>query len=267
MAVVAYDAWAGGAPAALPPMLTAAVLVVSLVALGTTRAAVVPAAVAASGVIAPAVAFFTAAAGGEFPALRPVALLAGLLLAGLYVVGPDPGHSFHLTMLAASAWLAAVALTGSGGLVLRGGTLADAVATAGLASLAAGLAELAAGGWLDRAGLVGMATPLLGVGSVASTVGALVVWQEAGALTGAVVLFTTAAALAATALPTRTDRRGPLWAAAAAAAAGTVAFADALVPGRGLAPTALAVAAAGCMLVAVASALHGDSGRREDDVG
>ncbi|MGH9181112.1 MAG: hypothetical protein ACRDY5_05295, partial [Acidimicrobiales bacterium] len=182
LALVAYDSWSGGGRSAPSLVLTAAVLATSLLALagpaGPLSGPVVPAAVAASGVSAPALAFFCVGAGGEFPPLRPAALLAGLALAALYLVGPAPGHSFHLTLLAAAAWLAALAGTGPGGVLLRTGTLAGAVVDAGVASLLVGLAQLAAGWWLDRAGLVGMAPPLMGVGASAAAFGGAVVWFE-----------------------------------------------------------------------------------------
>ncbi|MEO6121028.1 MAG: hypothetical protein ABIW46_00395, partial [Acidimicrobiales bacterium] len=121
LAVVAYDSWSAGASGVVPLVLTGAVLATSLLALawaGSVTGAVVPAAVASSGVIVPAVAFFTAGFHGEFPSLRSVALLGGLALAALYLVGPAPGHNFHLALLAGAGWLAAVAWSGSGGLLL-----------------------------------------------------------------------------------------------------------------------------------------------------
>ncbi|HVL92238.1 MAG TPA: hypothetical protein VM264_02745, partial [Acidimicrobiales bacterium] len=183
LTAVAFDSWAATGSAALALALTGGVLAAALLALASPASLprpVVPAAVAASGLAVPAFSFFTAGAGGDFPSLRPVAVLAGLALAALYLVGPSPGHTFHLALLAAAVWLGAVALTGPAGFLLRTGTLADALVTAGLVSAAVGGAQLAAGRWLDGAGLAGMATPLLGVGAAAATAGATVVWIEAG---------------------------------------------------------------------------------------
>ncbi len=269
MSVVAYDTWAGGGAAAIPPLLTAAVLATSLLALAPSPSfgtALVPAAVAASGLIAPALAFFVLSTGGEFPSLRAVALLGGLVLGALYLAGPAPGHGFHLAVLAAAAWLAAVAVAGPGGSLLGRGTLADALVTAGVVSLVVGLAELAAAWWLDRAGLAGMATPLLGVGSAAAVVGASVVWQESGALAGAALLALAAAAQMGAARPA--GRRGPLWAAAATAGAGAVALADAVVAGGGVAARALVVALVGVILAGAAAAAGRSAYHtRDGDVG
>lgn len=255
---VALDRWDGGA--GVPLVLTAAVLVASLAVLAGTRPApLASAAVAASGLVVPAAAFFgVALVGGDdrFPSLRAVALVAGLLLAALYLVAPAPGHTFHLAVLAVAGWLLGIGLAGSSPAVsVYGfGTVASVLSGAGVASVLVGLTELGAGVWLDRTGLRAMATPLLGVGSLALGVGAAVAWRDSGDLAAALAVVVTGGVIAAAGRVCR--RRGPLWAGLGLVGAGVVGLAVSVGP-NGLAGRAGLVVAAGAGLVALGLVIAG----------
>ncbi|MGH9164060.1 MAG: hypothetical protein ACRDZW_00915, partial [Acidimicrobiales bacterium] len=221
------------------------------------------AAAAASGLVAPAVWFFVLAGDGV-PSLETVAVLGGVTLAVLYLIGPTPGHGFHLATLAVSAWVLALALAvgGIGGDALFGGaaeTLADSVTSAGVASIVLGLALLAVGWWLDRCRLAGAATPLLGVGTVATVAGLVLALRDAVPLLAAPVVLLGAAAVVAAGRPG--CRRGQLWAGEVLAGAAGVVATDGLVAGRGVVTRAVVVAALGAVLVAAAALVERRPGR------
>lgn len=248
---MAGERWAATGSSALAVPLAAAVLVAGVAAMVRAAPAPAVAGVAATGITAPALAFFVSAGGGV-PSVREVALLAGILLAGLYFVGPWRGHTFHLTVLVAAGWLFGLSLADLGpgrDLVGGFGTLSEAVAEAGVASLAVGGLYLAAGRWLHRAGLEGMATPFLGVACVALPVGALAIVHDGGEVAGGVVAAAVGAS--ASAVGGLCGRRGTVWIGVGLAAAGAVAVVRDLAP-DGAAVPGLLVAAAGAGAVALA---------------
>lgn len=253
LSVVAIDRWLTYGALAGPRLAIGAVLAVSVLLLAQPDDSLRPAAVAASGVgVIPF--FFVMAAGDGFPSFTAVAAMSGVALALLYLVGPAPGHTFHLVILAAAAWVAALSAGGTGvGEALFGGfdTLDDLLAGAGAASLIVGTSLLAAGWWLDHRGLAGMATPLLGVGSLAAGVGAFVIRRDLGEVAGALLAASVAVAVVMAGRPGR--RRGSLWAGLALAAAGAVLLARGLVPGDDLVAEAATVAALGMALVGLAA--------------
>lgn len=238
---VAGDWWASSGSTARPVVVTGSALASGAVAQARAGGPARAAAVAASGLAAPALAFFLNAGGG-IPSLRGTALVAGALLAALYLVGPGRGHTFHLAVLAGAGWLFALSVghAGLGGSFAGGfGTLADVVAGAGLASMATGVAYLGAGAWLHARGLEGMATPLLAVGAVAlplGTVGAV----EGDVAVGALVALGGAAVAAVGGL---CRRRGTTWTGVAVGGAGIVAVAVAVGSGGVVVPAAVVVGA------------------------
>ena len=249
--VVAGDRWASTGSSGLAVVVTAALLVASVVALVAAPAPVRVAAVSASGLAAPAAAFFLNAGGG-FPSIRGTAFVAAALLAGLYAVGPWRGHTFHLAILVVAGWLFALSLNdvGIGGTFSGGlGTLGDVVTGAGVASILTGSLYLAAGWWLDDQGLEGMATPFLAVGAVALPLGTVAVVRDGGDLVGGAAALAAGAAVALVGGWCR--RRGTTWIGAAVAAAGVLAVTDGLAPG-GVVTSALLVAVAGVGLVVLA---------------
>lgn len=264
LAVAGVQRWFVLGALAGPRLATGAVLAVSLLVLASPVPPVLQrAAVAASGVVILPFAFLVAA-GDRFPSFTVVAVMGGGGLAVLYLLGPSPGHSFHLTVLAAAAWLAALSAGGSGvGDVLFGGfrTLDDLLADAGLASLAVGGAQLAVGWWLDCHRLVGMATPLFGVGTLATGVGVFVTIGDIGDLVASVIVVAVAGAVIGAGWPGH--RRGVLWAGLGGAGIGGVLLARAVAPGDGTLATALVVAGLGATTVAVASAVAARADRTE----
>ena len=245
---VTGDGWATTGSVAVAVAVTGTLLVTTALALAVAGGPARAAAVSASGLAAPALAFFVNAGDG-IPSVRGTALVAGLLLGVLYLAGPWRGHTFHLAVLVAAGWLFALSLgeAGLGASFLGGlGTLADVVAGAGVASMAAGVLYLAAGTWLHGRGLEGMATPFLAVGAVALPVGTVAAVQDE--LPAAVAVFLVGAAVAAVGGWCR--RRGTTWTGAALAAAGVVGAGAAV--SDGVVGTGMAAAAAGALLVALA---------------
>jgi len=255
LAVAGVQRWFVLGALAGPRLATGAILILSLVVLASPAPAVLQrAAVAASGVVILPLAFLVAA-GDRFPSFTVVAVMGGGSLAVLYLLGPSPGHSFHLTVLTTAAWLAALSAAGSGvGDVFFGGfrRLDDLLAGAGVASILVGAALLVMGWWLDRHRLAGMATPLLGVGTIAVGVGMFVTVGDVGELAAGAVVLAGAAALVVVARPG--CRRGVLWSGFAASAVGAVLVARSLTPGDGVLATALVVVGLGAVTVAVAAA-------------
>ena len=249
--VLAGDSWASTGSSAPGLLVTGALLVSTVAVLTRVEGPARAAAVAASGLAAPAVAFF-ANAGDGFPSLRATAAVAALLLAVLYLAGPWRGHTFHLAVLVAAGWLFALSLGDAalGGSFLGGfGTLADAVAGAGVASMATGVVYLLAGGWLHAGGLEGMATPFLAVGAAALPIGTVAAVEPDGAAGAFLVV------VGATTPPGRPwwRRRGTTWAGAAVCGAGVGAVA--LAAGSdGVTVPALVAVGAGVVLVALSPA-------------
>ena len=248
---VAGDRWASSGSSGVAVVLTTALLGAGLIALVRGTGAVRVAGVAASGLAAPTVAFFLNAGGG-FPSVRGTAVLAAALLGGLYVVGPAPGHTFHLAILVVAGWLLALSLADvGGGAASFGGfrTLGEVITDAGAASVAIGALYLGAGRWLDRQGLEGMATPFLAVGVLALPLGTLAVVRDAGDLGVGAAAVAVGAGIAFVGGGCR--RRGTTWAGVAVVVGGLVGMARAMAP-DGVVVAALLVAAAGAGLVALA---------------
>lgn len=248
---VAGDRWASTGSTGVAVVLTAGLLGAGLIALVRGTGAVRVAAVSASGLAAPAVAFFLNAGGG-FPSVRGTAVLAAALLGGLYVVGPAPGHTFHLAILVIAGWLLALSLADvGGGAASFGGfrTLGEVLTDAGVASMAIGALYLGAGWWLDRQGLEGLATPFLAVGALALPLGTLTVVRDGGDLVGGTAAVAVGAGIAL--VGGGCGRRGTTWAGVAVGAAGLLPVARAIAP-DGVVVAALLVAAAGAGLVALA---------------
>lgn len=249
--VLAGDRWAAGGGSALALAVTGMVLAAGAAATALAPPTVRAAGVAAAGTIAPAVAFFVSA-GRRLPALGEVALVTGVLLAGLYLLGPWRGHTFHLAILVAAGWLFALSLgdLGLDGGVVDGLDTVGAVLTgAGIASMAVGLAYLAAALWLHHAGLEGMVTPFLAVACLALPLGALAVARDSGEVAGGAVAVVVGAGMAVTGW--RCARRGTTWTGAGLAAAGMVVVARDVAP-AGAAGAGLLIAAAGAGVVVVA---------------
>lgn len=250
---VAGERWGSSGSNGLAVLLAGALLAAAVAAMVRAPAAVRVAAVAAAGIAAPAFAFFLSA-GGRFPSLRSTALVAGLLLALLYGVGPWRGHTFHLAVLVVAGWVFALSLTdlGAGGIFFLGfGGLGNLATDVGVVSMAVGAAYVALALWLDFQGLRGMATPFFGVGAVALPLGAFVALSDAGDLVGGLVALAIGAALAL--VGGRSTRRGTTWTGAAVAAAGVLAVVEGLSPDEAVV-VALLLVAAGAGLVAVAPA-------------
>lgn len=264
LAVAGVQRWFVLGALAGPRLATGAVLAVSLLVLASPVPPVLQrAAVAASGVVVLPFAFLVAA-GDRFPSFTVVAVMGGGALAALYLLGPSAGHGFHLTVLAVAGWLAALSAGGSGvGDVFFGGfrNLDDLLADAGLASLAVGAAQLAVGWWLDRHRLVGMATPLFGVGTLAIGVGLFVTIGDVGDFPASVMVLAIAGAVIEAGWPGR--RRGVLWAGLAGAGVGVILLARAVAPGDGILTITLVVAGLGAATVAVASAVAARADRTE----
>lgn len=249
--LVAGDRWAGGGGSALALAVTGTVLAAGAAATVLAPRAVRPAGVGAAGISAPAVAFF-ASAGGGLPALGEVALLAGVLLAGLYLLGPWRGHTFHLAILVAAGWLFALSLGDLGldaGVVDGLDTVGEVLTGAGITSMALGVAYLAVAVWLHRRGLEGMVTPFLGVACLALPLGALAVVRDTGEAAGGAVAVVVGAGMAV--VGWRCARRGTTWTGVGVAAAGVVVAARDVAPG-GTAGAGLLIAAAGAGVVLVA---------------
>lgn len=244
------DRWASSGSSGLGLALTGGLLVASLTVMRRPPSPLAVAGVAASGVAAPALAFFLTAGGG-FPSLREVALLAGILLVGLYVVGPWKGHTFHLSVLVVAGWVVALSLgdLGAGRSVLGGfASVADIVAGAGAASMVIGVAYLGLGSWLHDEGLEGMATPFLAVAALALPLGALAVLRDsADALQGLVAL---AVGAAFALVGARCGRRGTTWIGVGLAAFGVVGLASGLADGAAVLAVLVALAGAGLVVVA-----------------
>lgn len=245
--VVAGRAWAEAGSAGGPLAVTATLLASTAVALVWAGPPARAAAVAASGLTAPAAAFFLSALGGT-PSQRVTAVVAGAVVAALYLAGPAPGHTFHLAVLVAAGWAFALSL-GDAGSILSGGfgTVADLVAGAGVASMVAGASYLAAGAWLHARGLEGMATPFLGVGAPALALGSVAAVQEE--LPAAAALVVVGIAVAAVGGWCR--RRGTTWTGVALLAAGAALAGTAVDDGR-VEVAALVAVVAGVVLVALA---------------
>ena len=243
---VAGERWAATGSGLLAVAVTGVVLAGGVAAMARAASPVAEAGVAAAGIAAPAVAFFVSAGGG-LPAVREVALLAGVLLATLYLVGPGRGHTFHLTILAVAGWLFAVSLgdLGADALVSGVDTVGDLLTGAGLASTVLGVGYLAAGRWLHAAGLEGMATPFLGVGCLALPAGALAAVRDSGEVGGGAIALAAGAGVAV--VGARCGRRGTTWTGVAVAAAGAIALVSGIAPDD--------VAAAGLLLSVIGAAL------------
>lgn len=246
--IVAGDHWAGEGSSGIAVVLTAAGLGGGVAALTRPLDAHLHAAAAATaGLLAPAFAFFLAAGDG-FPSMRLVAVLAGALLAGLYLAGPWSGHTFHLALLVAAVWVFAVSLPdfnflGAGGFR----TLSDSLAAAGAVSCLVGGAYLAAGWWLDGEGLDGMATPFLGVAAVALGFGSFALGTDTHDVVGGLISAAAGAALCV--VGARTRRRGTLWLGLVLVAGGVSGVIDGLVDDPAvLAGLLLAAAGAGLAL-------------------
>jgi hypothetical protein len=249
--VLAGDSWTSSGSSAQAVLVTGALLVSTAAAISRAEGPARAAAVAASGLAAPAVAFF-ANAGDGFPSLRATAVVAALLLAALYLVGPWRGHTFHLAVLVGAGWLFALSVGDAalGGSFFGGfGTVADAVADAGVASMATGVLYLLAGGWLHAGGLEGMATPFLAVGAVALPLGTVTAVESDGA--AGVFLVVVGATMAV--LGAWCRRRGTTWAGAAVCGVGVGAVALA-VGSDGVTVPALVAVGAGVALVALSPA-------------
>jgi len=253
------DRWASSGSSGVALVLTGGLLAASLTAMRRPPSPLAVAGVAASGVAAPALAFFLTAGGG-LPSLRVVALSAGILVLGLYAVGPWKGHTFHLSVLVVAGWVVALSLGNLGvERPLFGGfaSLAGILTGAGAASMVVGVAYLGIGSWLHDEGLEGMATPFLAVAALSLAVGALaVVRDSAGALQGLVAL---AVGAAVAFVGARCRRRGTTWIGVGLAAFGVVPLASGLSDGAAV--TAILVAVSGAGLVALspwAAAVAGD---------
>ncbi len=215
--------------------------------------------VGASGVAAPAVAFFVSAGGGA-PSAREVAILAALLLAGLYAAGPWRGHTFHLAILVVAGWVFAVSF-GNFGLevfVFGGfGTVGEAVSTAGAASMVVAVIYLGVGSWLHDKGLEGMATPFLGVAAVALPVGAFAVARDLGDFGTGAVLLAVGAAVAL--VGARCRRGGTTWLGLGVAVYGLLTLCDAVSDRTSVTAVVVVLAGAGLVFAApYAGALVGE---------
>lgn len=243
--------WASSGSSGLAVLLALALLAAGVAATVRASPHAAVAGVGASGVAAPALAFFLSAGGG-FPSVREVALLAGILLAVLYAVGPWRGHTFHLAILVAAGWLLALSFAdlGIGGSAFGGfgDTVGDALSTAGAASMVLALVYLGLGSWLHDNGLEGMATPFLAVAALALPTGAFAVTRDLGGATVGVVGVVVGAAVAF--VGARCGRRGTTWSGVAVAALGVVGLADAVSDRTSV--VAVAVILAGAAVVAVA---------------
>lgn len=252
--VLAGERWADTRRPGLSVLLAAAVVAAGLVGMMQPANHLRAAAAAAAGLAAPGLAFFLVAGDGV-PSFRQFAVVSGVMLAAMYLVGPWRGHTFHLAILAVAGWLAAVALVDispwSG--LPRGDafrSLSSVVTDAGAVSMVVGVVYLLAGWWLDREDLKGMATPLLGVGSAALLLGALVVGQSEGDVAGGVLAVASGAALCA--VGAVTSRRGTTWAGLVAVALGVIALVDAAAGDESVVLGSVLLAAAGAALVGLA---------------
>lgn len=206
--------------------------------------------VGATGVAAPALAFFVSAGGGS-PSVREVGVLAGILLAALYAVGPWRGHTAHLSVLAAAGWVVALSAgdLGTGESIFGGlGTVGRAVSTAGAASMILGVVYLGLGSWLHDEGLEGVATPFLAVAALALPVGAVALANDAGGALQAAVALAAGAAVAF--VGARCRRRGTTWTGLAVAVGALVAGAHAASERTAVAASLAALAGGGLVLLA-----------------
>jgi len=247
---LAGQRWASSGSGALAAVVTAAALAAAVAAIVRLPPHLAVAGVGASGVAAPAFAFFVSAGSGV-PSVREVAVLAGLLLGGLYTVGPWRGHTFHLTILVVASWVLALSF-GNFGIerAFFGGfdTVGDAVSTAGAASMVLGVIYLGFGSWLHDTGLEGTATPFLGVAALALPVGAFAVVRDLPDAVQGVVAVAVGAAVAL--VGARCRRRGTTWLGLAVAVFGVPVLADALSDRTGVAAVAVVVAGAGLVVLA-----------------
>ncbi len=251
--------WASSGSGALGALLSGALLVAGVAATVRLPARLAVAGVGAAGVAAPAVAFFLSAGGGV-PSVREVAILAALLLAGLYAAGPWRGHTFHLAILVVAGWVFAVSFGNFGleGFVFGGfGTVGKAVSTAGAASMVVAVIYLGVGSWLHDKGLQGMATPFLGVAAVALPAGAFAVARDLGDVGTGAVLLTVGAAVAL--VGARCRRRGTTWLGLAVAVYGLLTLCDAVSDRTSVAAVVVVLAGAGLVFAApYAGALMGE---------
>ena len=264
LVVIGIERWASTGESAQGIVLTLVLLGGSVVAMARMPPPLSVAGVAASGVAAVAAAFFLAASGGGFPSLREMAVLAGVLVACLYAVGPWRGHTFHLALLVVAGWL--VALTaGDVGFSQTGGfrTVADAITSAGAASMALGVVYLAVGSWLHDEGVRGVATPFLAVAALALPIGAFALLRDSNSTLQGAILVVAGAAIAF--VGGRCRRRGLTW-----IGVGVIAFGVGLIP-EGLTDStvvgAVLVGALGAALVAAApraAALVGEDAGQPD---
>lgn len=251
--LLAGDRWFETGSTGLAILLTLALLVGSVVAIirPTLPGHVQVAAVGAAGVAAPAMAFFVTA-DPVVPSLRDMAIVAGMLLSALYLVGPWRGHTFHLSILVAAGWLFAVSLADVDAGPRFGGafeTLGDVLTEAGVASMVIGLVYLGAGRWLHASGLEGMATPFLGVGCLALPLGTFVTVRDSDELAAGLVALAVGAATAL--VGGRSARRGTTWIGVALGAAGVLGVMEGLSPDRAaVAGILLAAAGAGVVFAA-----------------
>ncbi|MGI8685609.1 MAG: hypothetical protein ACR2MO_11080 [Acidimicrobiales bacterium] len=251
--------WSSSGSAGLGVILTAAVLVAGLAVMARLPPPVAVAGVGASGVAAPALAFFVSAGGG-FPSLREVAILAAILLAALYALGPWRGHTFHLTILVVAGWVLALSVGGFGlERSFFGGfaTVGDAFSTAGAASMVLGVIYLGLGSWLHDGGLEGMATPFLGVAALALPAGAFAVVRDLPDAGQGVVALAVGAAVAL--VGARCRRRGTTWFGLAVAVFGVLALADSVSDRTGVVAVVVVLAGAGLVYLApLVAALVGE---------
>ncbi|HUQ39796.1 MAG TPA: hypothetical protein VM030_06540 [Acidimicrobiales bacterium] len=206
-----------------------------------------PAGVAMSGIAVPAAITFLLASGGE-PNFTIVGLLSAVALLALYLVGPAPGHTFHLTMAVVSMWFLLIGLT-EDSLGVGGGlpSIDSAFTMGGSISLVAGALFLGAAWWLDHNGLRAMATPFLTIGILAAAFGLFAIGAENGALIGGLLALVIGAALCIAA--SGGDRRGTMWAGLAFIGAGLLTIAGELAPDgdKGLVTMLVAVVLGGAL--------------------
>lgn len=249
--ILGGDRWATNGHTAQGIVLTLGLLGGSVAAIVGARPPLSTAGVAAAGLAAPGLAFFLAAGEG-FPSLRDVAVLGGILLAGLYFVGPWRGHTFHLALLVVAGWVLAITVGDLG--FDRSGqlrTVGDTLTSAGAASMVVGVVYLGLASWLHDEGLRGVATPFLAVAAVALPGGAVFVVRDADEILQSVVVVAAGAALAV--VGGRCRRRGSTWIGVAVVAAGAVRVTDGVTDSTAFG--AVIVALAGVALVAGAPRL------------
>ena len=243
------DRWASTGSSAQALVLTAALLAGAMAAMARTPAPLAVAGVSASGLAAPALAFFVTAGGG-FPSLRDVAILGGLLVAGLYLLGPWKGHTFHLGVLVAAGWVLGLTFGDFGIDRTTSGfsTIGDTVSGAGAASMVVGVAYLGFGSWLHDEGLRGMATPFLAVAVLALPLGALAVLRDTDDVLQSVVMVVIGGAIAL--VGGRSRRRGGIWIGIAIAGVGLGALATGITDSDPIAGLLMAAAGAGLVFAA-----------------